>query len=105
MARLAALLLGVALCGCAPSGLIFTETVRPLDTNLDATRRMDVTRKGDLRTLQYWSIRVQWKGNAIGDIAREHHFTRVDYADLETLSVLGVWTQRWVRIYGVRELP
>lgn len=24
----------------------------------------------------------------------------VHYADLETLSVLGVWNQRWVHVYG-----
>ena len=58
-----------------------------------------------MRTLQYWFVRVQWKGNGIGEVAKAKGFKRVYYADVETLRVLGVWTQRWVRIYGEREAP
>ena len=38
----------------------------------------------------------------IGSIAKENGFKEVYYADLRTLSILGVWTQRFVTIYGAR---
>ena len=103
--RLLASLAALGFAGCAPTGFIYTETVRPLDTDLQETEFSDQTRKEDVRTLQYWFVRVKWKGNGIGEIAKAKGFTRVYYADLETLSVLLVWTQHWVRIYGEREAP
>ncbi len=104
-ARLLGSLAVLAFSGCAPTGFIYTETVQPLDTDLQRTEFSRQTRKEDVRTLQYWFVRVQWKGNGIAEIAKAKGFKRVYYADLETLSVLGTWTQHWVRIYGEREVP
>ncbi len=50
-------------------------------------------------------MRVDWGSDGIGDIAKRHGFARVDYADVETLTVLGVWTQQWARVYGERRAP
>ena len=42
----------------------------------------------------------RWDTNGIGEIGKENGLEEVYYADLETLSVLGIWTQRWVHVYG-----
>ena len=36
-----------------------------------------------------------WPGNFTQDLLGEN-------ADLETLRILGIWTQRWVHVYGTR---
>jgi len=83
-------------CG---AGLIYTHKTVPLDVNYRSTETTERTAKSDTRHFRYY-IQVDWNSNAIGEIAREHGFEEVRYADLETLSVLGVWTQRWVHVYG-----
>lgn len=85
--------------GCT-TGVVFTRTVLPLDVNLDRTDVHQVSARNSSKRLQYRGIRVEWGDSAIGEIAREHGIHSVRYADAETLSVLGIWTQRWVRIYG-----
>ena len=52
-------------------------------------------------------LRAQRAGYSkhFGEIAKEHGFETVYYADLETLSVLGVWTQQYVHVYGTRNAP
>jgi hypothetical protein len=45
-------------------------------------------------------LQVDWGSTAIGDGMRAAGLTRVHYADLETLSILGLWTQRWIHLYG-----
>jgi hypothetical protein len=72
-----ATLLGLAGClagatGCF-SGGVYTHVTKPLDVNLDRTPVHDGGRAG---------------------------ITTIHYADLETLSVLGIWTQRWAVVYG-----
>ena len=36
----------------------------------------------------------------VGLLGRKVGMTQVYYADLEVLSVMGVWTQRWIHVYG-----
>jgi hypothetical protein len=104
-ARLLALLAAATTpLGCL-SGAIYTHVTVPLDVNLDRTPvHDDYARDEAWNTLQYY-VRIDWGSDGIGDIAKEHGFTRVHYADLETLSVLGIWTQRWARVYGERSAP
>ncbi len=97
LALTACVLLGCS--GCV-SGLLYTHTIEPLSTDFDRTPVGETTAVGDVRQLRYSSFEVQWSSNAIGEIARRHGMQQVYYADLETLSVLGVWTQRWVLVYG-----
>jgi hypothetical protein len=92
--------------GCL-SGAIYSHVTVPLDVNLDRT----AVHEGEERyftetknTFDYY-IRVDWGSSAIGDIARKHGFSRVDYADLEILTVLGVWSQERVHLYGVKASP
>ena len=97
-----ALLAGVALAlgGCAsPFGLVYTHTVEPLSTDFHGTPVVTDQAPGDVKQITFY-VSVLWNGNAIGEIAKEHGFQEVYYADLETLRVLGVWTQEWVHVYG-----
>ncbi|MCA8949179.1 MAG: hypothetical protein KDE27_06740 [Planctomycetes bacterium] len=95
----------VALGACAlasgcTSGLIYTHTVRPLTTNFNKTPVGERSEIGDVKDLRVYNIEVQWDSNAVGDVARKHGFEELYYADLETLSILGVWTQQWLHLYG-----
>lgn len=96
--------LALAFSGCvSPYGLVYTHTYEPLSTDFHSTPVVTDQEAGDVKEISYY-VRVLWSGNAIGDIAREHGFETVNYADLETLRVLGVWTQRWAHVYGTRKL-
>jgi hypothetical protein len=100
---LALLVLANATLGCV-SGAIYSHVTVPLDVNLDQTPVHQDYGRDSWNTFQYY-VRVDWGSAGIGDIAREYGFTRVHYADVETLSVLGLWTQRWARVYGERSAP
>ncbi len=101
MARIAAIFAALLLCGCM-RGLVYTHVTRPLTTNFDRTPVADgFVARGDVKELRYNSyLRVIWDVNSIGAIAREAGLDEIYYADLTTFSVLGVWTQYRVRVYG-----
>ncbi|NIQ95248.1 MAG: hypothetical protein GWO11_06195 [Desulfuromonadales bacterium] len=86
--------------GCT-YGLIYTHTVLPLDANLNRTLTTKKVDKGD-EDVKHFSLYVDvaWDSNAIGDIARKRGFQQIDHADLELLSILGVWRQYTVHVYG-----
>jgi hypothetical protein len=95
--------LSLALAGCAsPFGLVYTHTVEPLTTDFHRTPAVSDEAKGDTKQIDYY-VRVLWSGNGIGEIAKQHGFETVYYADLETLRVLGIWTQEWAHVYGTRK--
>ena len=97
---LAACALLAGLPGCM-TGLIYEHVTLPLDVNLDRTPVATKEVRDSANTLQYY-VRFQWGSDGIGDVAKRYGFTRVDYADLETLNVLGVWKQQWAHVYGER---
>jgi hypothetical protein len=45
-------------------------------------------------------LQFDWGSDAIADAARDQGITEIHYADLEVLSVLGIWSQRWAIVYG-----
>lgn len=105
-------LVGLSLTGCFsfsparsyektgwPPSFIYYHTIRPLDLNLEAPPVVPNSEEGDIRHLHYY-VDVRWDSNAIGEIAREEGIETVYYADLEVLSVLGIWNQYIVHIYG-----
>jgi len=89
------------------TGCIYSHTVMPLDVNFNQTPVYQ-GRKGDdsWNTLRIPLIvvpayvQIDWGSSGIADAARAQGMTEIYYADLETLSVLGVWTQRWAIVYG-----
>ncbi len=88
------------LLGCI--GLVYNHTTQPLTLDMNETPVVRESSKGNVKTFQYY-VRVQWDKNGIGQIATEYGFDEVYYADLETLRILGIWTQRWVHVYGTRQ--
>jgi hypothetical protein len=90
------------LTGCL-NGAIYTNVTVPLDVNFDATPVVSDDDSGNIKTLRVYYVQADWGDASIGAIAKDHGFKEVHYADLRTLSVLGVWTQRFVTIYGVRQ--
>lgn len=100
---IAALLL---LCGCV-RGLVYHHATEPLTTDFHNTPVGDgFGGKSDVKELRYNAyLRVIWDENSIGTIAKEAGFSEIYYADLETFSVLGIWTQYRVHVYGTKGDP
>ena len=86
--------------GCV-GGAIYSHVTVPMDLNLDRTPVHQEQVQDSWNTLQYY-IRVDWGSLGIGDIAKRQGLKHVYYADLETLTVLGLWRQRWAHVYGER---
>ncbi len=110
MARRATLAAGIALAalllapGCAV-GLIYTDVVVPLDRDLDGTpiqqEQVAPPATSDIR-LEFSSVRVEWGDTGIVNAARQAGLSEIHYADLHTVSILGIWTQRFALVYGRR---
>ncbi len=98
-ALLLLLLPALWLAGCT-TGLIYTHTTTPLDLNANQTPLATQSEEGDVKRLSYSFVDVRWDSNAIGDIAREYGIETVYFADIERLSILGIWNQDTVHIYG-----
>jgi hypothetical protein len=101
VARVAATLGALLLCGCM-HGLVYTHVTEPLTTHFDRTPVGDgFEASGNVKELRYNAyLRVLWDENSIGSIAKQAGFKEIYYADLETFSVLGIWTQYRVHVYG-----
>jgi len=96
-----ALALAPAATGCG-YGRIYTRIVLPLDTNYTDTPVVARRASDDVKSFQYYG-RLDWGEGGIGEIARRHGFTKVYYADVERLGLLGIWSQTWVHVYGERD--
>jgi hypothetical protein len=97
------LILAATLPGClAGNGLIYTHTVRPLTVNMHRTPVVFEERKGGIKylNLHYYNVSATWSSNAIGDIAKKNGINTIYYADLEYFTVLQVWSEYTVHIYG-----
>ena len=101
-----ATLLGLTVYLVGATGCVYMHVTEPLDVNFDNTPVHD-GRPGH----ESWNtLRIpvpvmlmfpfDWGTVAIGDAAREAGMTTIHYADLETLRVVGIWTQRWAIVYG-----
>jgi hypothetical protein len=104
VARVAVATSALLLSGCM-HGLIYTHVTEPLTTHFDRTPVGDgAEAEGDVKELRYNAyLRVLWDENSIGSISKEAGFKEIYYADLETFSVLGIWTQYRVHVYGSKE--
>jgi hypothetical protein len=96
----AALVLCLLATGCL-RGMIYTNVTQPLTTHFDETPVVrDGFENGDVKQLRYSYAHLLWDDNAIGALAKRAGFAEVYYADLQTVSILGIWTQYRVRVYG-----
>ena len=97
---LAGLITGT-LMSCA-SGAIYSDITTPLDINFTNTPVVTApagSAESDTKSFRYY-IRVDWDSNAIGEIMRQSGLEEVYYADLHTTSILGIWRQTYVMVYG-----
>ena len=104
--RRAALVVALATAVSTPAcvaGLAYHHVTEPVDTNFDATPAKPGDRGGSHKRLVIpWPLRAQfdWGSTAVAQAMAEAGMEKAYYADLETRSFLGVWTQRWLHIYG-----
>ena len=90
---------GFTLSSCV-NGMLYQHTVVPLSTDFKNTPAGERTGNGDVKRFRYSVVDINWDTNAIGDIAKKAGLEEVYFADIETLRILGIWTQTWVHIYG-----
>ncbi len=89
-----------------PGAALFGRYVEPLDVDLRETRvacDRPASGKASIKHVEYRGVTVEWDSNAIGEIAKRNGIRRVLFADLETVSVLGVWKSYTVHVYGEAE--
>ena len=99
------LALACSLPGCGTAA-IYHHVVTPLDLNANGLDLGQLHKSHSTVRVDPTSyISVEWGNRGIGEIARDHDFVTVDHADLEVLAIMGVYTQRFVHIYGVRRQP
>jgi len=87
------------LSGCG-MGIVYTHTLQPLSLDMHKTPVAQTEKTGDIKHISLGMASVAWDSAAIGDIAKKNGIKEVDFADLETLSVLMVWHQYTVHVYG-----
>jgi len=87
--------------GC---GIVYTHVITPFDTNLQGEQfgTNDGWKTGERSTkhITLNSLSVEWGDRGVGEIARLYGLEQIHYADFEVLSVLGIWTRRWIHLYG-----
>jgi hypothetical protein len=93
-----ALLAALTLTGCTNARLYHHVTL-PLDINFNNTPVVETAAGGNTKQFRYY-VDVNWDSNGIGDIAMKAGFDKVYYADRTVLSIVGVWTQIFVTVYG-----
>jgi hypothetical protein len=94
-----ALAMGLVLAGCT-AGILYTHTVRPLTLNQQTTPATGAEGEGKIKHIQLPYVGIMWGDTALGDVAKEKGLQEIYYADMEYLSVLTIWQQSTVHIYG-----
>lgn len=100
---LAAALLPAVLGGCT-YGFLYSDTVRPLDRNMEGA--LFGSQQGTSQTKQLHDpfvsgVTVEWASRAIGDAARNGGIEEIQFADIHTVSILGgLFRTSTVLVYG-----
>lgn len=97
--RLARALVAAVLLIGGPA-CVYRHSIRPLDIDFAATPAPGERGESTRRRLTLRSVEIEWASDAIGDAARRAGLRRIHCADLEELSVLGIWTERTIHVYG-----
>lgn len=87
------------------SGCLYSHTREPLTVNMHRTSVAGVEKEGSLQLITFPPIignyrLIAWGSAAIGDVAKKEGMQEVSYADLEIFSVLRIWNQYTVHVYG-----
>jgi predicted enzyme related to lactoylglutathione lyase len=85
-------------------GAVYTRVKFPLTTDLDQTPAAVDTGGGKVVRIKEpfsgYGIYAEFDSNAIGEIAKRHGLKTVYYADIERLSILGIWRHDEVIVCG-----
>lgn len=109
LAALAALL--SAGCGAVVSnghavlvGAVYTRVKHPLTSNLDRTPTAEAAGSGKIIRIKEpvsgYGIYAEFNSNAIGEVARRHGLKTLYYADIERVSILGIWRHDEITLCG-----
>jgi len=85
-------------------GAVYTRVKFPLTTDLNQTPAAVDTGGGKVVRIKEpfsgYGIYAEFNSNAIGEIAKKHDLKTVYYADIERLSILGIWRHDEVIVCG-----
>jgi hypothetical protein len=85
-------------------GAVYTRVKFPLTTDLNQTPAAIDTGGGKIVRIKEpfsgYGIYAEFNSNAIGEIAKRHGLKTVYYADIERLSILGIWRHDEVIVCG-----
>ncbi len=108
-----AVVIGIMITGCGAVvknghailvGAVFTRVKVPLTANLNQTPAGIDTGSGKVIRIKEpfsgYGIYAEFNSNAIAEIAKRHGIKTVYHADLERLSILGIWRHDEVIVYG-----
>ncbi len=109
LAVLAALL--SAGCGAVVSnghavlvGAVYTRVTYPLTHDLDRTPAAEAAGSGKIIRIKEpvsgYGVYAEFNSNALGEIARHNGLKTLHYADIERLSVLGIWRHDEITLWG-----
>jgi hypothetical protein len=87
------------------SGCVYVHTVEPLTVDMDRTSVSSVEKTGSIQVIAFpyyfTSVGlVAWGNDAIGEVSKQQGMKEVYYADLEIFSILRIWNQYTVHVYG-----
>ncbi|MFZ0244035.1 MAG: hypothetical protein WAL90_20510 [Desulfobacterales bacterium] len=85
-------------------GAVYTRVKYPLTADLDRTPTAEAAGSGKVIRIKEpvsgYGIYAEFNSNAIGEIATRHGLKTLYYADIERLSILGIWRHDDVILYG-----
>jgi len=81
------------------------HTVQPLTSDMHRTPMSTVEKQGTISIIglppMFGSAKVlAWGGAATGDVAKKEGMREIYYSELETLSILMIWNEYTVHVYG-----
>lgn len=90
--------------GCA-TGLLYTHTMQPLTLDMHRTPVSQTEKTGSIKMISFprfggESRLVAWDSAAIGDVAKKQGLKEVYFADVETFSILSIWNEYTIHVYG-----
>ena len=86
------------------NGYLYTHVRIPYTINLDKTPASAAQAAGKIlqinEPLSGYGLYAKFNSNAIGDIAQSQGFKKVYFADMEIFSILGIWRDETIHVYG-----
>jgi hypothetical protein len=89
----------LVLTGCT-TGILFQHTKVPLTHDYHANPSGAAGAESDIKHIQVPYVGIMWGDASLADIARQKGLQELYYADAELLSILTIWRQYTVHLYG-----